>query len=67
VEAIADAEFVHKLDGVVFEEASADTLFDVGASVELKDDRLDTEALEEEREEEAGGSGTDDGDLGAHG
>src|SRR5262245_22595325 len=66
-EAFADTEFVHELDGVVFEEAGADALFDVGAGVELEDDGLDAEALQEEREEEAGGSGADDGDLGTHG
>jgi hypothetical protein len=66
-EAIADAEFVHELDGVVFEEAGADALFNVLARAEFEDDSFDAEALEEEREEEAGGSGTDDGDLGAHG
>jgi len=65
-EAVANAEFVHELDGGVFEKASADALFDVGAGVEFEDDGLDAETVEEEREEEAGGAGADDGYLGAH-
>jgi len=65
-EAFADAEFVHELDGVVFEEAGADPLFDVLAAVEFEDDGVDGETIEEEREEEAGGSGANNGDLGAH-
>jgi hypothetical protein len=64
--AFADAEFVHELHCVVFEQAGADALFDVLAGVELEDDGLDAEALEEEREKETGWSGANDGDLGAH-
>ena len=65
-EAFADTEFVHELNGVVFKEASADAVFDVGAGMKFDDDGSDAEAIEEEREEKAGGSGSDDGDLGAH-
>jgi len=67
LEAVGDAEFVHELDGGVFEEAGADAVFDVGAGVEFEDDGVDAEAVEEKREEEAGGAGADDGYLGAHG
>jgi hypothetical protein len=66
-ETFADTEFVHELDGVVFEKAGADALFNVRAGVEFEDDGFYAEAVEEEREEEAGGSGADDGDLCAHG
>jgi hypothetical protein len=65
-QAFADAEFVHELDSVVLEEAGADALFNVLAGVEFEDDGFYAEALEKQREEEAGGSGTDDGDLSAH-
>jgi hypothetical protein len=66
LEAVADAEFVHELDGAVFKEASADALFDVLAGAEFEDDGVDAEAVEEQGEEEAGGAGADDGYLGAH-
>jgi hypothetical protein len=65
-QAFADAKLVHELDGVVFEKAGADALFNVLASVQLEDDGFDAEALEKKRQEEAGGSGADDGDLSAH-
>jgi len=66
-EAIADAEFVHELDGIEFKEAGTDALFNVLAGVQFEDDGLNAETLEEEGEEEAGGSGADDRDLSAHG
>jgi hypothetical protein len=65
-QAFADAKLVHELDGVVFKKAGADTLLNVLAGVEFEDDGFDAEALKEEREEEARGSGADDGDLSAH-
>jgi hypothetical protein len=55
-EALADAEFVHELDGVVFKEAGADALFDVLAGVELDDDGLDAQAIQEQRQKQAGWS-----------
>src|SRR5262249_33364441 len=62
--AFTDAEFVHELDGVIFEKAGPDAFFDVGAVVELNDDGLDAEALDQKRQEEAGGAGADKGEMG---
>ena len=66
VQPLADAVLGQDVDGAVLDDAGADPRLDVLARPVLDDDRLDAVLGEDLGEEESGGTGADDGDLGAH-
>ena len=61
------AERVEHLDGALLEDAGADRALDLLARARVDDDRFDARAGEQVRQQQAGGSGADDGDSGADG
>ncbi len=65
--ALADARLVERVDRALLQHARADALFDVLAAPGFEDDGIDAAALQQLSEQQAGGAGADDGDLGTHG
>ena len=65
-EALADAELVHEIDGVLLQQAGPYAPLDVLAVAGLQNHGLDSLALQEERKRQSGWPGTDDSDLCAH-
>src|SRR3954469_14469795 len=67
VEAVGEMELAEQVDRALLEDTGADTGFDVVARAVLEDDGLYAVAGEGMGEDEAGGAGADDRDLGTHG
>ena len=67
VQARAHAGFVEHRDGALFENAGANAAEHVLGRALLENDVVDAGALQQLPEQQAGGAGADDGDLGAHG
>src|SRR5262249_33700427 len=67
VEPVGEVELAEEVDGALLEDAGADAGLDVVARAVLEDDGVDAAAGEGMSEDEAGGAGADDRDLGTHG
>ena len=67
VQALTDAVVGEDVDGAVLDDAGTDAREDVVLRTVLDDDRLDAVLREDLGEQQAGRTGTDDGDLGTHG
>jgi hypothetical protein len=67
VHAVAHARLVHQVHGHLLQDAGADAAQHVVAGLPLQDDVVDAGLVQQLAEQEAGGAGADDGDLGAHG
>ena len=66
VHALAEPDLAQERDGAGLEHAGANPLQHVGAGLPLQHDRFDAVAIENVREQQTGGAGADDDDLGAH-
>jgi hypothetical protein len=64
--ALANAEFRQQIDRVLFENPGAYTLLHIFAGTRFKNYALDTFAVQKLREDETGGTGSDDTDLRSH-
>jgi hypothetical protein len=62
----ADPGFVEQVDRDLLENAGADAAEDVVAGLGFEDYGIDAGAMQQLAEDEAGRSGTDDGDLCSH-
>ena len=67
VHALAEADFAQQRDGAGLQHAGANPLQHVGAGLPLQHDAVDAVAIENMREQQAGGPAADDGDLCTHG
>jgi hypothetical protein len=67
VHPLADPRVPQGVRGALLKDAGPDAAFDPGAAAALQDDGLDPGEVEEAREEEPGGPGSDDADLSAGG
>jgi hypothetical protein len=56
-------DFVQQVDCALLEDAGSDSLLDVLSAPVLENDRVDARQMEELRQHEPGGTGTDDPDL----
>ena len=65
LEPLPHADLRQQVDGALLEHPGADALLDVLAASVLEDDRVDGLEMEKVRQNEPGGTGTDDPDLGA--
>ena len=63
----AHAHFGKQIDGVLLEQAGADALLTIFAAAGFEDDGFDAGKMQQMREDESGGTGSDDADLGARG
>ena len=66
MQALADARVGEEVDRALLEQPGAHALLDVLAAAALEHDRLDALAVQQVAEQQPGGAGADDGDLGAH-
>ena len=66
IHALADAGFAQRVGGAVLEYARAHPRLDVVATASLEHDRVDALQVQELGQQQAGGTGADDHDLGAH-
>ena len=67
VHARADTHLVQQVHGDLFQNAGANTAQHVVAALALHDDGVDTGLVQQLAEQQAGGAGADDSDLGTHG
>ena len=66
VHAGADAGFVEQVDRNLFQHAGADAAQHVVRRVRFEDDGVDVGLVQQLAEDQSGGAGADDGDLGSH-
>ena len=66
IQARAEPELVHQVDGSLLQHAGANALFHILAAAIFDDDGIDAFALEEMRKKQTGGTGANDADLRAH-
>ena len=64
--ALADAALREQVDRALLEHAGADRRLDLLAAARLEHHRVDALEVQQVREQQAGGSRADDGDLGFH-
>ena len=62
--ALADARFVQQIHGALFQHARANAILDMFASLGLYDDALNARKMQKLGQDESGGSGSDDRNLG---
>jgi hypothetical protein len=62
--ALAGADLVHQVDRALFQHAGADGGLNILAAANLQYDRRDALQVQHLRQQQARGSGSDDGDLG---
>jgi hypothetical protein len=62
---VANADLVHQIDRPLFQHAGTHTRDDIVLAAILEDDRVDPTKVEQLAEHQPGGSGADDGNLGA--
>jgi hypothetical protein len=65
VHSLADAGFVHEVDGDLLEDAGADPAKHILAGLSLEDYVVNAGPVQQLAEQQAGWAGTDDGDLGS--
>src|SRR4051812_29787515 len=65
-QAVAEPGLGQELDGALLEDAGADAVLDVLAAAGLEDDGVDALEVQEVRQHQPGGPGTDDSDLCPH-
>jgi hypothetical protein len=65
LEPLPHPDLAQEIDGALLEDAGANALLDVLAAPVLEDDGIDPLQMEEVRQHEPGGTGTDDPDLSA--
>ncbi len=66
LEACADAGFFQQIHGALLEDTGAHAFLHVLAAAIFEDDRLDAVKVQQMRENQAGGPGSDDANLRAH-
>jgi hypothetical protein len=65
LEPLAHAHLDHQVDGPLLEQAGADALLDVLLGARLEHHRVDALETEQAAQQQAGGAGADDADLGS--
>jgi hypothetical protein len=65
-DSVTHTDFVHEVDGGLFENAGSGSGLDVRAVVTLENNGGNTLAVKQSGESQSGGSGTDDRNLSVH-
>jgi hypothetical protein len=66
LEAVTDSGLFHQIDSALFEDAGANTLFDIFLGARFENDGVDSLQMKQMREGEPGGTCSDDSDLNSH-
>jgi len=66
LQAFPHAEFVHQVNGTLLKHSGADTFFNIPSAVHFNDHALNSQTLEQVRQEKPSGTGSNDSYLCAH-